>query len=154
MAALLFRRRKAEMAAGPLLERLETGQSRWIFWLLTALMLGLYFFSIWSHLQTAASTNVPVVLFGNPLFLLLAVNFAVVRGWWKIDPRAIEVCEHGIILGGFRFIPWEDLLRFSWTGNPIRQLNLYCRGRTVLNFGLPAKMAERLEPILRERVKS
>ncbi len=34
----------------------------------------------------------------------------------------------------------------------IRQLNLFSKSRHVLNFGIEAKLAERLEPFLRERV--
>ena len=154
MAVLLVRRRKAELDAGSLLDRLQPRQSRWVFWLITSTLVVMYCVSILSHLQTAANTNVPVVLFGNPMLLFLAVNFVVVRGWWRVDPRAIEICEHGIIFGGFRFMPWDGIRRYSWTGNPIRQLNLYGNDRTVTNYGIEADLAQRLEPILRVYVKS
>ncbi len=152
MVVLLVNRRKAELRAGPLVTRLDTPQSRWMFWLITTALIGMYVVSMVSHLRTATTSKAPVVLFGNPVLLFLAVNFVVVRGWWRIDPRAIEVCEHGLIFGGFRFVAWDRITRYTWTGSPVRQLNLFCEDRTVLNYGIEPKLAERLTPVMRERI--
>jgi hypothetical protein len=152
MAILLYKRHRTEVAAGPILDRLEPARSRWVFWLITSGLLVVYIISIASHLRSAVQADAPVVVFGNPALLFFLVNFAVVRGWWRIDPLAIEISERGIILGGFRFFQWNEIQRYTWTGDPIRQLNLFLKTRHVLNFGVEAALAERLEPVLRQRI--
>ena len=85
---------------------------------------------------------------GSPLALFFAVNFLLVRVWWRIDPLGIEAREQGLILGAFRLVPWTDIASYTRSGAPAHQLNLYLRQRLVLNLKVDPPFAEPLGQIL------
>ena len=90
-------------------------------------------------------------------YTFVTTNFLLSQIWWKIDPRGIEVCEGGLILRAFQWIPWDAIQRVSWsTGTsggkrtkrtPV-QLNLFLRRREVMHFAVAAEHEDRLRAIL------
>lgn len=91
---------------------------------------------------------------GQPILLFAALNYAVVRVWWKIDPMGLEACEHGLIVGAFQFYRWDAISRYSWSGRPPGQLNLFLKQRLVLNLKTDAALVEPLDQILAQRISA
>jgi hypothetical protein len=84
-----------------------------------------YAATFWLDLKVNPTQNDFNLLPGSPLMLFFAVNYVVVRVWWKIDPLGLEACERGIILYGFYFRPWDEISRYTWSGIPRRRLSLF-----------------------------
>ena len=150
---LAIRRRRIERKAGPLLHRCERKTSRVVSWLIGLSLWVGYAGSIWSDWVTnrprqANFTYLP----GSPVLLLIAVNFMVVRVWWRVDPAGIEICEHGLILGGFSFYSWDEIDRHSWSGDPPNRLNLFLKRRFVMNLKIDSSFHDWLEPALAEHI--
>jgi hypothetical protein len=143
LVGLLYARGKALGRSGPVVEHCQRLRSRILSWLVAA--------STWAAYASTLWTNDPLFRFlpfaGSPVLLFFAINYCVIRFWWQIDPQGLEACEHGLILGGFQFIPWEQINRYSWSGAPA-QLNLFLATRMVLNLKVDAADVERLDRIL------
>ena len=145
MAFLVVRRQKLERQAGPAIERFERRSSRIVSFLVGVALWVAYAATILVETETP---NLFDVMPGDGLLLFIAVNYSVVRFWWRIDPMGIEAHERGLILGGVQFYPWDAISRYSWTGTPPRQLNLFLSKRMVLNLKVDASFAGRLDEIL------
>lgn len=91
-------------------------------------------------------------------YTFLTTNSLLSQTWWKIDPRGIEVCEHGLIIGSFQFIAWDEIHRVSWRAasnppgrrkkGPSMQLNLFLSRREVMHFPVAPEYVDRLRTIL------
>ncbi|MGD9722065.1 MAG: hypothetical protein AB7O59_12515 [Pirellulales bacterium] len=152
LAYTLNRRRAAERQAGALIERFERFTSRVLFWLLASGMWIAYVATVWFHFADPARNPSFALVPGSPMLLIIAVNFIVVRGVWNIDPMGIEACQNGLLLGGFQLRRWDEIGRYSWSGDPPGQLNLFLKERFVLNMKMDAAFVSRLNAILAEHV--
>jgi hypothetical protein len=152
MAFLVAKRRRAERRAGPLIERFGRFSSRVVTVLIALALCAAYASSIWFQHSPPPGHRGPAIMPGSPILLLFAVNYLVLRVWWKIDPLCLEACEHGLVIGGFQFCAWDDIRRFTWSGNPARQLNLFLRQQLVLNLKVDTSSVEGLERILDQQV--
>ena len=146
---LLLRRQAVERSAGLLIERFERSSSRLWTWVIAVLLFAGYAASIWWRQQ---APRIMTIIPGSPVLLVIAVNFLVLRLWWRIDPTGVEACEHGLILGGLQLHRWQDINRYSWSGDPARQLNLFLKSRTVINFPTDKLFREPLDKILAAQV--
>jgi hypothetical protein len=146
---LLRKRRRIERDAGALIERFEPRASRWWTWLAGSALWGVYLFTVCMEWTKPDELNlVP----GSLWLLWFAIVFLVVRMWWRIDPMAIEACEHGLIVGGLRFYNWADINRHSWSETPPRlQLNLFLKSRSLVHLKPDAEFVVCLDRILSER---
>lgn len=150
---LAVRRRRVERKAGPLVHRCERKTSRMLSWLIGLSLWVGYVGSIWADWVTNRPRQQDFgYLPGSPMLLLIGVNFMVVRVWWRVDPSGIEICDNGLILGGFNFYFWDEIDRYSWSGDPPNQLNLYLKTRCVMNVKIDSSFQGRLEPELAKRV--
>ncbi len=148
MVFLVARRLKLQSQAGPLIERFERRASRILSWL-TALGLWLGFLGT-AVMRQGALVFIPFP--GSPVLLCMAVSYSVIRFWWQIDPTGIEAHERGLVLSGVAFRAWDDISRYSWSGSPRCQLNLFLKERFVLNLKTDAAYVDRLDQILAEHV--
>jgi len=149
MAGMMIRsRRKVEMLAGPLLLRCERRSSRVLKWVFAVIL-------VCGYLATALVQPIgraPWYAFpGNPWLLYMAVGYFVMRIWWNLDPKAIEACENGLIQGGFNFIPWSKVQRYTWSGQAANQLNLYYK-HAVGSVKVDRPYVDQLEPILAVKI--
>ena len=144
---LMFKRASVERDAGPLIEHFERRASRIRYWLAAS---ALWILSLAEVVIDLISENRISILPGSPVMLFFAVNYVVVRGWWRVDPTGLEVRQNGLVLGGIQFRTWDDIARYSWSGTPTNQLNLFFKERCVLNLKIDASFVERLDPMLAE----
>ncbi len=144
VAAILSLRSRVERSAGPAILKFERQSSRVASWLIAAALCGWYVMTV--HADAAAVR--PGVFPGSPLALFFAINFLVVRVWWRIDPAGIEARDEGLIIGGFELVPWSEMTRYTWSDTPPRRLNLFLRQRTVRNLKVDAEFAPLLGEIL------
>lgn len=142
---IISKRQKNEQAAGPLVERFERMSSRLAHYALLAMFVSAYAGTTWVEFLRPPMTYEYFTPPGSPVLLFLAVNYIVVRVWWGIDPMGFEVCQHGLILGGFTFLRWDEIARYSWSGDPPRQLNLFLTRRMVMNLKVDAGHVDRLD---------
>lgn len=53
------------------------------------------------------------------LWGIFVIPHALTKVWWGTGVSTIEICENGLIVGGFRLLTWktmrEDLSRFYWS---------------------------------------
>ncbi len=146
VAWILIRRARLERAAGPPIQRFERARSRILSWLIAGILL------TWYALTVSTDELRPHVggdfFPGSPYILFFAINYLVVRLWWRIDPAGIEARQRGLILGGRQLLAWGEINRYTWTGVPPRQLNLFLKQRTVLNLKVDPASAAPLGGIL------
>ncbi len=148
---ILFARQKVERRAGRRIERFGRFSGKLLHWALLVLFLGGYLFEVGFKLRTARP-GAFVLMPPSPFLLFFAVNYLVVRVWWKVDPMGLEACEHGLIQGAWHFIAWDDISRFSWSGKSGLQLNLFLKQRMVMHVRTDASFAGRLDQILAEHL--
>ena len=150
---VLRQRQKLERQAGKRIERFTRLSGRLVFWglfILMSLFAILYPMQVGFQIamaQPGAYTLMPP----SPVILFFAVNFFVVRVWWKIDFFGIEACEHGLVLGGWGFIPWTGIKRYTWSGKDRSQLNLFATSM-VSNLRVDASCVSRMDEILAQHV--
>jgi hypothetical protein len=144
------KRQQVELLAGPGVERFGRKAGRVLHWFLMGSFLGLLAMTPVAEWYKAKPGEI-VNLLPSPWVLFMAVNYMVVRVWWKIDPMAIEAREHGLIQGGWQFVAWNDINRFTWSGKGGRQLNLFLKRLTVMHVQTDASFAGRLNELLEER---
>jgi hypothetical protein len=148
---LLRARLKAQKTAGPLIERFDRMSSQIFSWIIAAALWLMYGATVW--VQSQDPDQSAAIFPGNPWFLWFAVNYVIVRKWWQIDPSGLEACQNGIIWSGFHCVAWEEISRYSWSGNPPAQVNLFLKQRFVLNLKTDRTFYDRLNSILAEHVK-
>jgi MFS family permease len=145
-----WRRYRVEMTAGRLFDRFTRKSSHWLSWLMISAMAAWYLLCVLLRTGEAANQGEIAVFPGSPQILLIGAHYLIVRCWWKIDPMGLEAFEAGLCLGGFQLIRWEQINRWSWSGRPPRQLNLFLVDRTVRNIPTDIAFQGRLEEILQE----
>ncbi|REK19537.1 MAG: hypothetical protein DWQ37_00250 [Planctomycetota bacterium] len=147
---LAIRRQKLEQQGGPMIARFERRSSRIWSGLIVCVLVVSYAASVVVDELDAAFSPIS----GSPWLLYLAVNYAVVRFWWRIDPLSIEAREGGLILGSVFFRPWEEISRYTFSGSPPRQLNLFVTSPLpmVMNIKVDTSGVERLDEILAQHV--
>ena len=64
-----------------------------------------------------------------------------------------EIREHGLIVGGLRFVHWEDVSRFSWGATP-HLLCLYFKARNVMNIWMDPPTVPEVDRLLREHLST
>ncbi|MEX2112232.1 MAG: hypothetical protein WD845_03555, partial [Pirellulales bacterium] len=152
MVLLLNKRHRSERAAGPVIQRFERLSSRLLSWLIAAVIWIGYVATIWWQWRIGQLPSRFEPVPGSPILLFFAVNYFVVRVWWQIDPAGIEACERGLILDGFNFYSWQEIARYSWSGSPPRQLNLFLNRPLVLNLQTDTSFVGELDRILAARI--
>ena len=85
-------------------------------WLIGSLLWIGYVGSVWAQYQSPETVHDSNFLPGSPYLLFFAVNYFVVRCWWRIDPTGIVACEHGLIVGALQFCRWDQIIRYTWSG--------------------------------------
>jgi hypothetical protein len=145
-----WRRYRVEMTAGRLFDRFTRKSSHWLSGLFFSAMAAWYLLYVLLHTGEVANQGEIAVFPGAPHILLLGAHYFIVRCWWKIDPMGLEAFEAGLCLGGFQLIRWNEINRWSWSGRPPRQLNLFLADRTVRNIPIDIAFQDRLEMLLQE----
>ena len=52
---------------------------------------------------------IPVIALANPVTVYLGIaRFA--QAFWDTEVRDVEVCEHGLVMAGLQFLPWDRLV--------------------------------------------
>ncbi len=147
---VFHKRQQVELLAGPGIERFGRRAGRVLNWIVLASFFG--FVVLQPALKWYEAKPEEIVnLLPSPWILFMVVNYTVVRVWWKIDPLALEARENGLIQGGWHFVAWSNINRFTWSGKEGRQLNLFLKRLTVVHLQTDASFAGRLNELLEQR---
>lgn len=153
ITGIFFAHQRVSRSGGKLLASFERTSSQILHWTGVGLFAAMYLGTVYVDLQGASAEQRETTwVLGSPHMLLILTNYLVVRVWWGINPSRLDVREHGLIIGGFNFIDWDSIRRYSWTGNPTRQLNLFMKQRTVLNLKVQESFKSELETILDDKI--
>jgi hypothetical protein len=146
----LSARRRVERLAGQPIIQVRRLSPRLLHWGVVTGFVVSYLALTPVTIQNARPDEV-VNLLPNPYHLCLALNYFVVRIWWRIDPTAPEACENGLIRRGMNFVAWDSISRHTWSGPKKLQLNLFLNNRVVIHFHTDPQFAQQVERLLADR---
>lgn len=147
-----WRRRRLVAQAGRLLARFTTPTSLRIRALVSFAIVAIYVLeSIW-RIAIAASDDSVAFIPVSPMVLVFGSQYLILRVWWNIDPRGIEAFDVGLCIGAFTLFRWDAIHRWSFTGAPPHQLNLFLTSQHVVNFRINPATSAALAEILQAHV--
>lgn len=152
MAYMLLKRHRVEVDAGQPITTFARPWSNLWHWGIFGLFLLVYLGTVVLDARVARPSSSWDFLPGSPIVLYFGVNYFVLYVWWKIDPRGMEACENGLISGGVFFLPWSEINRYTWTGSPPRQLNLFLKSQFVRNANVDSSWVPELEGLLHQHI--
>jgi hypothetical protein len=153
---LFYRRRHVEQRAGPLLLAVNRSHASWIHAIISLGVVSAIGVAGWNAVDQALahSSLLPLLKPNLLVFGFLGANYVVVKLWWGFDPLTLEVREAGFVLGGLQFMPWDSIVRYTLSGTPPKQLNLFTTARLVVNIPLERAAVPQLESTMQRRLSS
>jgi hypothetical protein len=73
---------------------------------------------------------------------------------WKLGPGLVEICENGLIFGGYRLVPWNKIKGYCWGTYDPRMLRVLLTGSGWQSVVIAPESKDDVDALIAQHVEA